>query len=888
MRKSLFILLLFIAVKTFGQSTPTSPVQVNQMSWYKDIAGHMWAYRGTTLGWIQMVDQSQINSGGGLVKANNGLTVASDSTVQLGGTLNQATSIYTTGGNDFSLLAVDDLVSPTVGSGLRIQNPGANASVFLVGQDISGGHAYSISASNLGLNFNSLGLGISLSDASGLKVSDSRTIKRGFQYNFTDYTNLNDSSLVPKAYVTAAISAATINPDSVLHPNKNLFDLQNKATARNNLKAQRATFVSALDYVTDTTGTTNVSTQLQAAINATPNGGTLWIPRGKYLASGLVVNKAISIRGDNGMLTFNNPILTQIDTTAGTTIISPSATQAVFTMNMPGSNMRDIAIMSKRNVTQTTSYGVYWNNAGYMQMENMTIAGFNTNTYFSNGNFAKFNHIVFENPISTNLLIESPSNPDIGDNTIYDCKFSGFNTTSKDIVFHSSGGLNITNSKFVIRGGGVKGNVIDISMQGSTADINFIGNSVEGFNGTFFKVRRNGFQLNNVQINNNQVTPTGSLSGSLIDIVGAGQTQITNNILTGSPAVGGTFIITLDSVANPMVRNNIIPYGFRLSVAHPTGIVDTATYNNNIALKNANNGFIGNNIFTGITRFQNGAALGAQIGGADVNASTRTNNTRQLYRIVSTDFTTTGNDVSLINADNDGVNHNVNLGYTPSGSNKAATRVSIGAVNSLTATGGTEIAAFDTRGQILSRVQTGVAGTDSLVTHISGGLLKVISPNFYAPIASPTFTGTPTLPTGTIGVTQAAGDNSTKLATTAYVDRNLSTLAIVSSINAKTTGTTALYTVPVGKTAIITSTYVRCTAATSITTGPTVDIGITPGDIYPSTALNSLNTANKTFGFFSTGIAANATAGQTINLNINTAATGTSQTIEVVMLGILR
>jgi len=39
-----------------------------------------------------------------------------------------------------------------------------------------------------------------------------------------------------------------------------------------------------------------------------------------------------------------------------------------------------------------------------------------------------------------------------------------------------------------------------------------------------------------------------------------------------------------------------------------------------------------------------------------------------------------------------------------------------------------------------------------------------------ADLASPTFTGTPSLPTGTTGVTQSASDNSTKLATTAYVD----------------------------------------------------------------------------------------------------------------------
>lgn len=39
-----------------------------------------------------------------------------------------------------------------------------------------------------------------------------------------------------------------------------------------------------------------------------------------------------------------------------------------------------------------------------------------------------------------------------------------------------------------------------------------------------------------------------------------------------------------------------------------------------------------------------------------------------------------------------------------------------------------------------------------------------------ADTASPTFTGTPALPTGTTAVTQSAGNNSTALATTAYAD----------------------------------------------------------------------------------------------------------------------
>jgi len=54
-----------------------------------------------------------------------------------------------------------------------------------------------------------------------------------------------------------------------------------------------------------------------------------------------------------------------------------------------------------------------------------------------------------------------------------------------------------------------------------------------------------------------------------------------------------------------------------------------------------------------------------------------------------------------------------------------------------------------------------------------------------ADLASPTFTGTPSLPTGTTAVTQSQNDNSTKIATTAYVDLAASPITIET-----TTGTT--------------------------------------------------------------------------------------------------
>lgn len=65
-----------------------------------------------------------------------------------------------------------------------------------------------------------------------------------------------------------------------------------------------------------------------------------------------------------------------------------------------------------------------------------------------------------------------------------------------------------------------------------------------------------------------------------------------------------------------------------------------------------------------------------------------------------------------------------------------------------------------------------------------------------ADLASPTFTGTPTLPTGTTGVTQIASDNSTKIATTAYVDTQVNSTvfsgARVTTAGGTITSTTAV------------------------------------------------------------------------------------------------
>jgi len=59
-----------------------------------------------------------------------------------------------------------------------------------------------------------------------------------------------------------------------------------------------------------------------------------------------------------------------------------------------------------------------------------------------------------------------------------------------------------------------------------------------------------------------------------------------------------------------------------------------------------------------------------------------------------------------------------------------------------------------------------------------------------ADLASPTFTGTPALPTGATGVTQSFGNSSTALATTAFVQAALQALHPVGSIYINATNST--------------------------------------------------------------------------------------------------
>ena len=88
------------------------------------------------------------------------------------------------------------------------------------------------------------------------------------------------------------------------------------------------------------------------------------------------------------------------------------------------------------------------------------------------------------------------------------------------------------------------------------------------------------------------------------------------------------------------------------------------------------------------------------------------------------------------------------------------------------------VAAVDVSSQLANYLTTATAASTYLTISAASStyLSQSSASSTYAPLASPTFTGTPSLPSGTTATTQSAGDNSTKLATTAYVSSAVSAL----------------------------------------------------------------------------------------------------------------
>ena len=239
-----------------------------------------------------------------------------------------------------------------------------------------------------------------------------------------------------------------------------------------------------------------------------------------------------------------------------------------------------------------------------------------------------------------------------------------------------------------------------------------------------------------------------AISGALTGATSVALNGATSGTTTvQASAVAGTTTITLPAATGTVALTDSV-----MTSSHFIGTTSVALNRSSGAL-----------VLTGITSI-------------DGNAATVTTNAN-----LTGDVTSVGNATTLTNAP---VIAKVLTGYTSGAGTVAATDSILQAIQKLNGNDATNAnltgdvtsvgnATTLTNAPVIAKVLTGyvsgsgaVAATDSIlqaVQKLNGNdALK-------ADLASPTFTGTPTLPTGTIATTQTAADSSTKLATTAFV-----------------------------------------------------------------------------------------------------------------------
>lgn len=155
--------------------------------------------------------------------------------------------------------------------------------------------------------------------------------------------------------------------------------------------------------------------------------------------------------------------------------------------------------------------------------------------------------------------------------------------------------------------------------------------------------------------------------------------------------------------------------------------------------------------------------------------------------------------------------------------------------------------------------------------------------NLKADLASPTFTGTPTLPTGTIGVTQTAGNSTTAVATTAFV-----TGAITTGNNLKANVASPTFTgTVIMPTGTVSAAPLKMVAGTNLTTPVAGSIEFDGTNLFYTNStptrltVGNLETAQTFTGVktFTTPILGAATATSINKVAITAPATGATLTI---------
>ncbi|SDM95950.1 Chaperone of endosialidase, partial [Daejeonella rubra] len=357
------------------------------------------------------------------------------------------------------------------------------------------------------------------------------------------------------------------------------------------------------------------------------------------------------------------------------------------------------------------------------------------------------------------------------------------------------------------------------------------------------------------------LTVTNPIAGSITGNAVTATTATTAGTVTtaAQPAITSVGTLTGLTVSAP-IAGDITGSAAKLTTARTiNGVSFDGTSNINVtATADAGsltgttlNATVVNSSLTSVGTLANLTVTNPIAGSITGNAATVTTNAN-----LTGDVTSTGNATTISNA---AVIGKLLTGYTSGAGTVAATDNILQAIQKLNGNDGLKANLASPTFTGTPTLPTGTIATTQAAlnstTAVATTAFVTTANNLKANLASPTFTGTVTLPTGTVAVTQAVNNNSTAVATTAYADA-AATAGVSGKQNTLTnsaglagaltdetgTGLAVFATSPTLTTPVIgvaTATTINKVAITAPTTGSTLTIA----DGKTLTASNSLTLA---------------------------------------------
>ena len=341
---------------------------------------------------------------------------------------------------------------------------------------------------------------------------------------------------------------------------------------------------------------------------------------------------------------------------------------------------------------------------------------------------------------------------------------------------------------------------------------NTLTNQFNYYDGTSWVVLTSGNSfVSSVSGTANRITIGGTSANPTIDIASnyAGQSSITTLGTIGTGTWNGSLINPTYGGTGVNNGSNTITLGGNLITSGANALTLTTTGATNITLPTSGTlTTTSNNLssFAPTTSAQLAGVLSDETGtGAAVFSTSPTLVTPVIGAATGTSLSVTGQLSSTVAT---GTAPFTVVSTTP------VANLSIGGNAATATTAGTVTTNANLTGPI-----TSIGNATSVASQTGAGSTFVMS-------ASPTLTGTPTLPTGTIATTQTANNNTTAIATTAYVDAadNLKANIASPTLTGVPTAPTAI--AGTNTTQLATTAFVNAASATNANlTGPITSVG---------------------------------------------------------------